>query len=138
MGGRWNSIDGLPVVYVSDSFALAAWEVFINFDDDAFDLEHMSLTIELPRNSVVTIEDSYGLPDNWNACPFRESSQKIGDRWLKELRSLAMRVPSVVIPESYNYLVNPLHPDFPRAVIGKPAKFEFDPRVFASEKRTPS
>jgi RES domain-containing protein len=54
---------------------------------------------------------------------------RLGDRWAAELRSPVLEVPSVLIPEESNYILNPLHPDFSRIAIGEPQDFVFDPRL---------
>jgi RES domain-containing protein len=52
---------------------------------------------------------------------------EIGDRWVKEARSVALELPSVIIHTEPNYLLNPVHPDFKKVTLGKPVPFSFDP-----------
>ena len=56
-------------------------------------------------------------------------TQLLGDHWLEETRSLALRVPSAVIPEEHNYLINPQHPNFAQLDIGPPELFTLDSRL---------
>ncbi len=64
-------------------------------------------------------------------CRPRWNSRIIGDAWIRAQRSLALRVPSAVVPEEYNLLVNPVHPRFSELrIIGSPEPVVFDPRLF--------
>jgi RES domain-containing protein len=99
-GGRWTS-PRTPVVYAAIDAALAALEVRANLDL-GFDL--------LPDDYVLLgIDTNYlGFED---APPLTDSDEcrAFGDRWLSEGRSALLRVPSVVMPESHNILINPRH-----------------------------
>jgi RES domain-containing protein len=53
----------------------------------------------------------------------------MGDRWVAAGKSALLRVPSVVVPDEFNYVVNPSHPAFSRIEIGSPRSFPFDPRL---------
>jgi RES domain-containing protein len=53
----------------------------------------------------------------------------MGDRWVKKQSSAILTVPSIVVPDEYNYLLNPTHPDFAKIEIGKPIIYYFDPRL---------
>jgi RES domain-containing protein len=88
----------------------------------------------------VAIEDSFvevfpekNLPADWQVEPPSPSTQQIGDLWVKDTRSAVLAIPSVIIASEINYLLNPLHPDFPKISISKPQPFTFDPRLLASE-----
>jgi RES domain-containing protein len=74
----------------------------------------------------IRIED---LPADWRSIGAREKLQSIGTDWAKKRAAAVLAVPSAVIPEETNYLLNPLHPDFKRVKIGKPRKFETDLRL---------
>jgi len=70
-----------------------------------------------------------GLASNWRTTPPPESLAEIGTRWAAARHSLVLAVPSAIIPEELNYLVNPLHPQAKRVRIGRARPFSFDPRV---------
>ena len=55
--------------------------------------------------------------------------REFGDRWLDERRSLALRVPSVIVPQESNILLNPLHPQAAGIRILEQTEFRFDPRM---------
>ena len=113
VGGRWNSV-GRPVIYLADSLALAQLE------------KRVHTPMRPPRDLVaveaivpaaaVTSAEGVVLPDDWDADNVDWSvgsaaSQCIGDDWLARGTSLLLRVPSVVVPVGWNYLLNPAHPD---------------------------
>ncbi len=75
------------------------------------------------------IEIPDALPDDWRELPAPPSTRKLGSHWVAELRSIALRVPSIVVDGEFNYLLNPRHPDFARLEIGPPRPFSFDPRL---------
>jgi len=69
------------------------------------------------------------LPGDWNSRPVSPAIKALGDRRIMEKNSVALKVPSVVVPEEYNYLVNPNHPNFSKITIGSPIRYRFDPRL---------
>lgn len=117
-GGRWNS-PGRPMVYLAEHPALAALEVRV----------HLDLPLEL-------IPDDYVLMRiNVPEAPFESpdippDTAKYGDAWLTELRGPALRVPSVLVPHSWNILLNPRHPDAERSFVSAVEAFRFDPRLW--------
>lgn len=69
------------------------------------------------------------LPDGWNRHPPPSSPQQLGDQWVSLEESVALRVPSVVVPYSYNYLPNPLHPSFEEIDVGTGESLPVDRRL---------
>ena len=69
------------------------------------------------------------LPADWRKYPAPPKLQAIGDKWISQNRSLALQVPSVIIENEFNYLLNPAHPSFKSVTISAPMSFEFDPRI---------
>jgi RES domain-containing protein len=69
------------------------------------------------------------LPSRWKEYPLPRATAGFGDAWIKSHRSAVMRVPSVVVPSEWNYLLNPNHPDFSKLIIGKPRLLKPDPRL---------
>ena len=76
---------------------------------------------------VQTLSDP--LPTDWRLEPPVTSTMQLGDNWLQKGSSLALQVPSAVIPEESNYLLNPLHKDFSQITLSDPLKFRFDERL---------
>jgi len=130
-GGRWNP-RGLPAVYASEHLALAVLEWL------AYALELSSLRgyvyfrLEVPEEEVAGPPE---LPENWAALPHPPSTQEVGRRFLEEGRSLALRVPSVLVPEGWNLVLNPRHPAWARVRVEGPFPMGVDPRLEALWQR---
>lgn len=125
-GGRWNSV-GTPVVYTSGSLSLALVETLVHITSDVLPA-YTAVPVEFDE-SLVTALEAKDLPLNWRESPAPSSTQELGDAWVMAGRSLALRVPSVVVPVEFNYVLNPKHTDFAGVRIGAPMTFPFDPRL---------
>jgi RES domain-containing protein len=126
-GGRWSPI-GLPVVYTAETRALAVLEILAHVDEPErlFELAWVLVSATLPRDAV---EKPERFPESWRRFPHAAEAQQFGAEWARAQRSIALRVPSAVVPGEFNYLLNPAHPDFKRVKLGKPEPFSFDPRL---------
>lgn len=129
-GGRWNT-PGRGVVYVSDTRALATLEVLAGLETTGPIGEYVLIGVEF-ADALVSGVDPNDLPQGWDATPPSSPSQAIGDDWLEGGASAVLRVPSVVIPAEFNYLLNPAHPDFAKIRIGEAEDLHFDPRLLSS------
>jgi RES domain-containing protein len=69
------------------------------------------------------------VPSGWDRPVAIMATRLIGDEWVLSGRTLALAVPSVVMPGEFNYLINPTHPDFASAVFSPPEPFSHDPRL---------
>jgi RES domain-containing protein len=105
--GRWNE-SGHALVYLSDSPALAAWELFVHTDLEKYALSLLD-KFQLCRVEFNNIEidkvELESLPKKWSEN--HNITRKIGQDWLLSGKTPLLRVPSVVIPQSANYLFNP-------------------------------
>lgn len=126
-GGRWNS-RGLAVVYTAGSLALASIEMVVNLPSPKLLEAFVRIPVNLDEDLVESLPPAK-YPRNWQHRPISPETKAIGDRWIKQRRSLVLKVPSVVIPEEFNYLINPAHPDFAKVEIGRPVIYHFDPRL---------
>ena len=126
-GGRWNS-PGTRVAYASDSIALAALEVLAHLQSTAVLQAYSLVSLQFPEDGVEALETA-ALPTRWRRFPSPPENQAIGDRWVAEGRSLILRVPSALIPDASNFLINPSHPEFSEVVVGRPERFAFDLRL---------
>jgi RES domain-containing protein len=126
-GGRWSA-PGLAVAYCSESRALAVVEVLAN-TDEADRLFLIQWTMVPAEISPELIERPSRFPESWRRYPHTPETQAIGTEWVQARRSVALRVPSVVVPGEFNYLLNPAHPHFTKIKIGKPEPFSFDHRL---------
>lgn len=113
VGGRWNSV-GSVVIYLADSFALAQLEKRVHTPLRP-PREMVAVEVSVPA-AVLEAAQTPVLPAGWNADNVdwsvgRTATQAIGDAWLVEGATLLLRVPSVVVPAGWNYLLNPAHAD---------------------------
>ena len=127
-GGRWNKI-GIPMIYTVDSLALAALEIMVHLPGSEL-LKNIFLRIPVRFDSrLVKSLNLIDLPDDWDILPPPDSTQTIGTGWALKKKSVLYKVPSTIIREESNYLINPLHPDFKKLTIESAQKFAFDPRI---------
>lgn len=127
-GGRWNS-KGTPLLYTSASRALCTTEIAVHTPLGILPLDYKIITIEIDNPSMKMIETKK-LPRNWKRYPHIDATQKIGDQFVSEDKYLVMKVPSVIVQDEFNYLINPLHKDIHKVKIKKVEDFNFDPRLF--------
>jgi RES domain-containing protein len=117
------------MVYVSSSRSLATLELLVHLDDLAtIRGSHVLIPLTFDE-SIVAEANTSVLQAGWDGPQIAPSTQLLGDQWVRSCASAVLKVPSVVTPGEYNYLVNPLHPDFSRIEIGTATRFEPDPRL---------
>jgi RES domain-containing protein len=127
-GGRWTST-GVAAVYVASTRALAALEMLVHLESEALLRQAYSVIPVDFDESLVLSPALSDLPLGWESTPPPEAVKTFGDAWITRGKSMALRVPSVIVPGEPNYLLNPKHRDFPKAAIGKPTPFRFDKRL---------
>lgn len=121
------------MAYGSQALSLATLEILVHADPSELPDDMVAIAAELKPKYLTTLS-THDLPRNWRDIdPGPHELVQIGRNWLESFDSLALAVPSVVIPEELNYLLNPDHPDFSKLVIHQPIRFEFDPRLGVSE-----
>lgn len=123
-GGRWNS-KGIPMVYTSESLALCSLEIFVHLPSYDFLKGYSYFRVAFDADLVSDAQ----VKDGWNDRPVSKISQSIGDQWVKEMQSPVLKVPSVIMPDGNNYLININHPDFDKIKIEEPVPLNFDPRL---------
>ncbi len=126
-GGRWNS-PGVAVVYLSSSLSLAALESLAHADRHRFERTYAAFRLQLEDEDVLRLEPS-ALPRSWQARPTSAEARALGDGWVRDGASLALSVPSVIVPVERNLLLNPAHPHAERIVVDAPIAFRFDARL---------
>ena len=127
--GRWHNLM-VPVVYCSDSQALAVLETFVHVLSHAKDIQYVAFELAIPPVVMVDVMSTGTLPEKWRQQPADAMTQKIGSDWVRSQASAVLRVPSVIAPADSNYLLNPQHPDFHRIKIGEAQPFSFDSRLW--------
>lgn len=127
-GGRWNS-KGTPIVYTGNSRALCMVEIAVHTPLGNIPKDYVLVTINIPNSGIRHLDESR-LSEDWRVYPHPDPTQLLGDKFVKDDRHLVLRVPSVIIPGEYNYLINPHHKDFKKVRLVKSEPFVFDERLF--------
>ncbi len=128
-GGRWNS-EGHAVVYTAGSLSLALLEIIVHLEFKEALKFYKAIPVEVPEVLLQSI-DPTKLLEGWSKSPPQSSTQFIGNCWVEGEGSAVLKVPSAIIPNEFNYLLNPAHPEFDRVKRGVPIDLPVDPRVFA-------
>lgn len=123
--GKWH-FAGVPLVYTATSGALAALEMLVHMDLRHAPDDLVLINAEVPNN---LISEAHNIPVGWDYVPANHISREIGTQWQRNNRSVALRVPSVIMPSEDNVLLNPQHSDFAQVTIGNAELFTFDPRL---------
>lgn len=128
-GGRWNT-KGTALLYTAESRALCMAEVAVHLPVGIMPKDYFLVTLEVPEEDTETVEIR-SLPPDWHTFPYSTGTQQIGDNFVKFGKSLALKVPSAVVPGDFNYLLNPQHPNRTKVMlVGEPTPFPFDYRLF--------
>lgn len=126
-GGRWNS-QGTRMVYASSSVSLSILEILVHIDNSSLLSSYMVIPFSFDEKLVEELKGA-DLPKGWTAHPPPVASQRIGDSWIQGQTSALLKVPSVVVPLEFNYLLNPAHPDIGKIDIGNPVPLPIDERL---------
>jgi len=126
-GGRWNS-PGRAAIYAASSLSLALLEIMVHLENWAalrsgwsyLELRFPAACLEQPAPG--------GRPKDVRAASSTRTA-RLGDVWLAAGTALALAVPSAVVPDEKNYLINPAHPDMTRLAVGTPHPLDADPRL---------
>jgi len=126
-GGRWN-FPGIPLVYAAERLSLAALEMLVHLKATSLSLPYVAFEIEF-EDSLLTAFPENELPEHWREEPVSSSTMEVGTYWATRRESAVLAVPSVVVPEERNFLLNCEHPQFPKIYILREQAFSFDPRL---------
>lgn len=118
------------MVYAAEHPALAMLEMAVHFADQDAPEDHVLLEIELPEEASVQRLDAASLPQGWRGYPASAALAEFGDAWLGRRESLGLRVPSAVLPQCDNILLNPAHPQMKDVVVANETPVVWDPRLF--------
>ncbi|WEZ84252.1 RES family NAD+ phosphorylase [Rhizobium sp. 32-5/1] len=121
--GRWHE-QGIPVVYCCDHPSTCLLEILVHVDIEDLPDDYQLLKIDCPDDVAVTtipIDQAHVEDLDW--------TRREGSRLLGENSGCLIRVPSAVMPEATNFLINPRHPDAGRLTIAKAIRYPFDSRL---------
>ena len=125
-GGRWNSV-GRPVVYTAEHRSLAVLEYRVNNPLPVADL--LIITLEVPDDSQQSLSWEE-LPEGWAQYAHKSLCAPLGDEWLSKQETLLLRVPSAVVVQEHNVLINPLHPQMNQVKVVDALPFMIDERMY--------
>jgi len=127
-GGRWNS-SGNSMLYTSSRRSLAMLEILVHWQRPTPPPDYVVVVLFVP-DTLATTHIPY-TPHDWQVE--QQWSKDTGDSWLNEKKTLLMRVPSVIVPSEWNYLINATHPDAKSIKVIHIEPFQFDNRLFSSK-----
>ncbi|WOK04707.1 RES family NAD+ phosphorylase [Imperialibacter roseus] len=124
---RWNS-KGTFVIYTAGSRSLACLENLVHRSGEGLDAGFRVMTIEIPDDLAIERAVLNDLPGNWREFSQQVSTRNVGDKWVKSGNTAVLRVPSAIIPQEFNYILNPGHQDFKKIRLLSSEEFSFDRR----------
>jgi RES domain-containing protein len=126
---RWNS-EHTRMVYTSESRALALLEIAAHLNGVMeIPTDRYLVEIEIPDTLKIQTLSIADLPKNWNAHPPSVFTQNFGDSFVQKLKAPVLKVPSSIVPQEFNLLINPYHPDAHKIEIISKERLAFDPRI---------
>lgn len=128
-GGRWNR-KGTPMLYAASSRALACLETVVHFDAGDLPLNRYLVELRIPDRLIAAAVRFDPLTNvGWDAVPEGSVSMDAGEAWARNGKAAVMIVPSVIVPEEMNFLINPRHPDAQRIKANKIRRWNYDMRL---------
>jgi RES domain-containing protein len=116
------------MVYTAGSISLATLELLVHLDSTAALTSYSICSVDF-NDSLVEVLDPARLPSDWHQSPPSIQLQVIGDDWISLTSSVLLSVPSAIIEDESNYLINPAHKDFAKLVLGRMKPFNLDWRL---------
>ena len=125
---RWNS-KGAFIIYTASNRALACLENLVHRSAEGLNRNFKITVIDAPDQSSIQMVHTADLPENWHKTSNVPVCRIIGDQWIKSRASLLLSVPSAIIRDEFNVLINPAHSDFQNVTVKDIVDFEFDKRL---------
>ncbi|RYE25076.1 MAG: RES domain-containing protein [Sphingobacteriaceae bacterium] len=126
--GRWNA-EGKKVLYTAESISLAYLETLAHRKGLGFNKDFRIMVIQVPDESQFQIVESTDLPKTWRDFRNYAECQKIGNQWFDAEEKLCLKVPSAVVPENWNVVINTFHQDFKKVKLIEVLDFNPDDRL---------
>ena len=125
---RWNG-RGHFVIYTAASRALACLENVVHRSGEGLQDDFRVMLIQIPDELLVETISLHELPANWLTPESYPICQTLGHEWLRQAKSTVLQVPSAIIPNESNYLINPQRPHFGQIRLLGNEPFLFDTRL---------
>lgn len=121
------------MIYAGGTIAIAALERFVHLAG-VVPLDLVLVRVALPAGHSAERPRRAALPKEWDRVPAGPASMAFGTAWARERRSLALVVPSALVPEEDNVVLNPEHPEFASVAMALERDFSYDPRMYRSRR----
>ncbi|MEN8180082.1 MAG: RES family NAD+ phosphorylase [Pseudomonadota bacterium] len=127
-GSRWVP-EGELAVYTSEHPSTAVLENLVHMEPSHFQNNYVLISADIPDELAMDVVSIESLEPDWQIRYEDEELQQVGKDWIERGESAVLIVPSAVMPQERNLILNPLHPDFAKIVIHEPEDFRFDGRL---------
>jgi len=127
-GGRWSN-RGVPIIYTSESRALATVEYLVHVPLPIVPSDISIASLNIPDGMTLREISISELPANWRDFPAPPELAELGTQWTLANDTLLLRVPSAVVEHEFNILINPLHSDMKHITISRTERYSFDVRL---------
>jgi len=127
-GGRWNH-RGTAVIYTAGTRSLVTLEYLVHVPLSYEPVGLSIATLIVPDGASVRELRLSELPDDWNRFPAQSGLADLGSEWVRGKESLLLRVPSAVVDDEFNLVINPGHPEMADVRIGDVTTYAFDERL---------
>jgi RES domain-containing protein len=128
MEGRWNA-EGNKVIYCAESIALAFLENMIRRQGVGFNNDFKIMIIQVPDDIIISIINDKELKSGWRDSDNYFQCQQLGNEWYEEGKTLLLKVPSAVLPEEFNFVINAIHADYRKVKLVEVANLVPDKRI---------
>jgi RES domain-containing protein len=125
---RWNS-KGKSVIYTAQNRSLACLENLVHRSGIGKNELYKIVVIDVSGKIKIQEINIDQLPENWAEYPYNQECRELGDQWIDSLDTCLLKVPSSIIQQEYNYLINPVHKEFNDIKISSIEDFNFDRRL---------
>jgi RES domain-containing protein len=125
-GGRWNN-PGTACIYASENRALPVLEIYANVLNEDLPEDLVIITFNIPDDEKIF--SPADMPENWRDPVVHAATKNLGTAILKKAEYLLIKIPSVIIPQEFNYIINPVHPGMKKVTIANISGFSFDVRL---------
>jgi RES domain-containing protein len=130
---RWNSLN-TRLVYTAESRALATLEIAVHLDlSEDLPTDRFYVEIDIPKHIPIAEVSINDLPKNWDAHPASIRTQIIGDDFVNQNTTAVLKVPSSIVSQEFNFLINPNHPDIKRIKVISQIPMDLDNRFKAKK-----
>lgn len=127
-GSRWVP-EGLLAIYTSENLSTAVLETLVHIEPSHFSYNFVCIKAEIPDDITMDELSLADLPQDWQSRFEDSELQQVGAEWIVRGSSAILIVPSAVVPQERNIILNPRHPDFGKIVVGPAEPFIFDIRL---------